>query len=60
MKPSNSERRSFLTRLNMGAAAVAAIAVTGIAKAQVKPAAPFTPARHEKDDWMDAVPGRHR
>jgi intracellular sulfur oxidation DsrE/DsrF family protein len=30
--------------------------------AQVKPApaARFEPARHDKDDWMDAVPGKHR
>ena len=60
--PSSSERRSFLTRFNAGAAAIAALAVGGVARAQVKsaPAAPFEPARHAQDDWMDQVPGKHR
>lgn len=56
-KQPTTERRSFLTRLN-----VAALALGGVAMAQVKsaPAARFEPARHEKDDWMDALPGKHR
>jgi intracellular sulfur oxidation DsrE/DsrF family protein len=60
--PSAPERRSFLTRLNAGAASAAALAMGGIAMAQVKsPAtARWTPARHEKDDWMDELPGKHR
>jgi intracellular sulfur oxidation DsrE/DsrF family protein len=57
---SSTERRSFLTRLNAGAAAFAAIALGGTATAQVKPAARFEPARHEKDEWLDQLPGRHR
>jgi intracellular sulfur oxidation DsrE/DsrF family protein len=59
---SSPERRSFLTRFNAGAAAFAALAVSGVAKAQVKsiPAARWEPARHDKDDWMDALPGKHR
>ena len=59
---SSQERRSFLTRFNAGAAAMAALAVGGIAKAQQKSAtAPrWEPARHDKDDWMDALPGKHR
>lgn len=57
-KPSTSERRSFLTRFQAGAAA--AIAFGGVALAQTKPAAPFVPARHEKDDWMDTVGTKHR
>jgi intracellular sulfur oxidation DsrE/DsrF family protein len=30
--------------------------------AQTKPAAttPFVPARHDQDDWMDQIPGKHR
>jgi intracellular sulfur oxidation DsrE/DsrF family protein len=58
----SSERRSFLTRLNVGAASIAALAIGGRALAQTKAAAParFEPARHEKDDWMDQVPGKHR
>jgi len=56
------ERRSFLTRLNAGAASVAALAMGGVAMAQVKsaPASRWEPARHDKDDWMDQIPGKHR
>ena len=41
--PSSSERRSFLTRFNAGAASIAALAMGGVAMAQVKsaPAARF-------------------
>lgn len=60
--PTSSERRSFLNRFNTGAAALAALAVGGVARAQVKsaPASRFEPARHDKDDWMDQIPGKHR
>jgi intracellular sulfur oxidation DsrE/DsrF family protein len=60
--PSTPERRSFLTRFNAGAAAIAALAIGGVARAQVKSASParWEPARHDKDDWMDALPGKHR
>ena len=60
--PSSSERRSFLTRLNTGAASLAALTLGGVAMAQVKPATTtrFTPTRHPKDDWMDELPGQHR
>ena len=60
--PSSPERRSFLTRFNAGAAAIAALAVGGVAMAQVKsaPATRFEPTRHDKDDWMDQIPGKHR
>jgi len=59
---SSPERRSFLTRFNAGAAAIAALAVGGVARAQVKsaPATRFEPVRHDKDDWMDQIPGKHR
>src|SRR6185312_3588997 len=59
---SSPERRSFLTRLNASAAAVAALALGGRAMAQTKsvPAGRFEPARHDQDDWMDQVPGKHR
>jgi len=58
----SSERRSFLTRFNAGAASLAALAMGGLAMAQVKsaPAGRFEPARHDKDDWMDQLPGKHR
>ena len=60
--PSSSERRSFLTRLNAGAASLAAMAFGGVAMAQQKStaAARWEPARHEKDDWLDQLPGKHR
>jgi len=56
------ERRSFLTRFNAGAAAIAALAVGGVARAQVKsaPVTRWEPARHDNDNWMDALPGKHR
>jgi hypothetical protein len=57
---SSLERRSFLTRLNTGLASLAGMA--GIAMAQEKStsAARWEPARHEKDDWLDQLPGKHR
>jgi intracellular sulfur oxidation DsrE/DsrF family protein len=60
-KQPSSERRSFLTRLNVGVASLA-IGLGRSASAQVKSATPtrFEPARHEKDDWMDEIPGKHR
>ena len=58
---SSSQRRSFLSRLNTGAAALAAFAVGRAANAQTKAAAAkFEPMRHEKDDWLDELPGKHR
>ena len=61
-QPSSStpERRSFLTSLNAGAASLAALALSGVARAQGKSTARWEPARHEKDDWFDQLPGKHR
>jgi intracellular sulfur oxidation DsrE/DsrF family protein len=60
--PSSPERRSFLTRFKAGASSIAALAMGGIAMAQVKSPATtrWEPARHDKDDWMDQIPGKHR
>ena len=60
--PLSRERRSFLTRLNAGTASLAAMAFGGVAMAQQKSAAAarWEPARHEKDDWFDQLPGKHR
>ena len=60
--PSSPERRSFLTRVNAGAAWLGAMAMGGVAMAQQKsaPTTGWTPARHEKDDWFDQLPGKHR
>jgi intracellular sulfur oxidation DsrE/DsrF family protein len=56
------ERRSFFARFNAGASSIAALAMGGIAMAQVK--SPVTtrwePARHDKDNWLDQLPGKHR
>ena len=58
--PASPGRRSFLS--NTGAASMTALALGGVAVAQVKstPAARWEPARHDKDDWMDSLPGKHR
>ena len=56
----STERRSFLTRVNLGAASLAVLFGRS-ASAQVKSApARFEPLRHDKDDWMDELPGKHR
>jgi hypothetical protein len=60
--PSPLERRSFLSRISAGAAAFAAV-VAGGAASRYTPsvaAASFQPELHEKDDWMDKIPGKHR
>jgi intracellular sulfur oxidation DsrE/DsrF family protein len=52
--PTIKARRSF-------SASIAAAAFGGVAMAQVKqPASSWTPTRHEKDDWLDQIPGKHR
>ncbi len=55
-------RRSFLSRLSAGAAALGAVVVGRAAPAEAQPAAdnPFRPVRHAQDNWLDAVPGQHR
>jgi hypothetical protein len=60
--PSAPERRSFLIRLNAGVTSLAAMAVGGAAMAQGKSTAGtrWAPARHDKDDWLDKLPGKHR
>src|SRR4029079_3678764 len=59
---SSSERRSFLRRLSSGLAAFSATAFAGgaVAQAQSKGGSGWQPERHEKDDWFDQVPGKHR
>src|SRR5207247_1957196 len=61
ISPSSSERRSFLTRLSTGvtafAAAMAGSAVTGYAQSS---SGSWQQERHEKDDWLDKIPGKHR
>lgn len=55
-----THRRTFLNKLNAGAAAIAAVAFGGgRAVAQVKSTAAFTPTKHALDDWME-LPSQHR
>src|SRR5215467_16188858 len=60
--PSPLERRSFISRISAGVAAFAGVmaggAVTGGTPSAS--AATFQPELHEKDDWMDKIPGKHR
>jgi len=60
LSPSSPERRSFFTAFNAGVTSLAALAIGGVATAKPKSAARWEPARHEKDDWLDQVPGKHR
>lgn len=52
-----SARRSFLARLGGVAAAFGLGSTTTFAQPA---AARWEPARHEKDDWLDQLPGKHR
>jgi hypothetical protein len=57
-----SERRSFLSRLTAGAAALGGIVLSGrAANAQSSSAGgSWKPTRHTQDDWFDQIPGTHR
>lgn len=58
--PRPFERRSFLTRLNTGLASLAAMAGVAMAQQKSSAAAHWEPARHEKDDWLEKQPAKHR
>lgn len=54
-------RRLFLGRLGMGAGVLGAtMAGSSVAMAQVVADAPWRPARHAQDDWLEKIPGQHR
>jgi intracellular sulfur oxidation DsrE/DsrF family protein len=57
-----SARRSFLSRLGGGFAAVGAAlgAGTATALAQGSSSGGWQPARHAEDEWFDKIPGKHR
>lgn len=55
-----SPRRSFLTEIKGRLASVAAVAAGTAALAHADTVARFEPARHDKDDWLDKLPGKHR
>ena len=59
---SSSARRSFLSRLGSGFAAVGAAlgAGTATALAQGSSSGGWQPARHSEDEWFDKIPGKHR
>jgi len=57
MKHTVPARRSMLSGLGASVAAFALGSRT--ARAQT-PAASFQPARHQQDEWLNALPGRHR
>jgi hypothetical protein len=51
-----SDRRTVLSGLGAAAAAVA----FGSAPARAQAKGTFVPAHHAQDEWLDAVPGKHR
>jgi intracellular sulfur oxidation DsrE/DsrF family protein len=55
-------RRSFLTTFGTGMAAFGATVVSGesSASAQSNGNAGWQPSRHDQDDWLDQVRGKHR
>src|SRR3954471_5357181 len=59
--PSKS-RRSFLSNLGAAASAAGVTLAAGStgAHAQTPADARWQPARHDKDDWLDQLPGKHR
>ena len=58
MTQKKSNRRRFIAGLGAAAAAAGASAVG--ATAQTPAAGRFQSARHNGDDWMDKLPGKHR
>jgi hypothetical protein len=62
ISPSALERRSFISRISAGVAAFAGVMAGGAAAGLTTSAsaATFQPELHEKDDWMDKIPGKHR
>jgi intracellular sulfur oxidation DsrE/DsrF family protein len=57
-----SARRSFLSRLASGVAALGAAlgADSATARAQARAADVWQPMRHPQDQWFDNLPGKHR
>lgn len=57
MTHQNQARRSMMSGLG---AALAAFALGSRQSAAQTPAAGFQPARHQQDEWLNGLPGRHR
>jgi intracellular sulfur oxidation DsrE/DsrF family protein len=54
-------RRSFLTHLGAGVTAAGAAMASGVSTASAQSTkSTWTPEKHERDDWFDQVPGKHR
>jgi intracellular sulfur oxidation DsrE/DsrF family protein len=53
-------RRFFLSRLGAGVSVVGATVAAAPAAMAETTDSRFQPARHEKDDWLDKIPGQHR
>ncbi len=59
--PADDARRSFLARLAAGiAGAGGGLLASGRAAEARAAGAPFQPARHAQDDWLDQLSGQHR
>jgi intracellular sulfur oxidation DsrE/DsrF family protein len=56
MKRDVKGRRQLVVGLGAAASAVA----LGSRRARAAASEPFEAARHQQDDWMDAMPGKHR
>ena len=56
-----TDRRSFLARLGAGASIAGASMIgSKAAVARVAGDAPWRPALHAQDDWLETIPGEHR
>jgi hypothetical protein len=53
-------RRSFVSRLAALGAAVGFVPVGADAATMAADEARWQPARHEEDDWLEQIPGKHR
>jgi intracellular sulfur oxidation DsrE/DsrF family protein len=53
-------RRSFLSQVGTAGAAAAAAGLMVPSQAAAQAGPRFQPSRHTQDDWLDAVPGKHR
>jgi intracellular sulfur oxidation DsrE/DsrF family protein len=59
--PSSRARRFFLTHFGAGMTVLgAAAAGATVASAQSSQSARWQPERHQQDDWLDQIPGKHR
>ncbi len=58
--PPAMARRSFLTRLGVGAGVAGAAALSSPAAMAQAGDSQWKPARYSQDDWYDKIPGTHR